>query len=100
MGVILAMGIFWTLYGLAGIFGFQVINDRYRNHDWTKEYIRFRGISWLMMGVPFIILYLLTFDKNIDKNVLCLLALACGTPSIVYSFVKERKYKRLLKDKG
>lgn len=99
MKVILALGIFWTLYGFAGVMGFQVINEKYRNHDWTASYIRYCGKSWLMMGIPWIILYLLTHDKDIGKVALCLLILLCSTPSLVYTIINERKYKQMLKEK-
>lgn len=67
MGVILALGILWTLRGIAGILGFQVINEKYKNHDWTASYIRYRGKSWLMIGIPWLILYLLTYGRDINK---------------------------------
>ena len=99
MSVVLGLGIFWTLYGMTGVLGFQVIDEKHKNHDWTKKYICFRGISWLMIGSPWLILYLLAYVKHIDQLVMCLLILACGIPSIVYSFANERKYTRLLKEK-
>lgn len=98
MKVILSLGIFWTLYGIAGILGFQVINRKYRNHDWTTNYIRYRGISWLMLGVPLLILCLLTYGRDIDRLVMCLLILLCGVPAIGYTIINDRKYARMLKE--
>ncbi len=98
MTVVLSLGIFWTLYGAAGLLGFQVIGEEYKNHDWTPSYIRYRGISWLMLGIPYLMLCLLTYDKHINPAVMCLLILLCGTPSVVYSIVMDRKYKRMLKE--
>lgn len=100
MTVVLVMGIFWTLYGAAGLLGFQVIGEEYKNHDWTPGYIRYRGISWLMVGIPCLMLCLLTYGKHIDPDVMCLLIMLCGTPSVVYSIVMERKYKRMLKEEN
>ena len=40
MNVLLYLGIFWTLYGLAGLLGWQRINNKYKGYDWTKKYIR------------------------------------------------------------
>ena len=99
MEVILGLGIFWTLYGIAGILGFQVINKKYRNHDWTKSYIHYRGISWLMIGIPWLILYLLAYGKDINRLVVCLLILLCGVPSIAYTIINDRKYEHMLKEK-
>ncbi len=98
MRVVLALGIFWTLYGAAGILGFQVIDRKYRNHDWTKSYIRVQGISWLMIGIPWIVLYLLTYGRDIAPLVMCPIVLVCGIPSIILSVANERKYTRLLKE--
>ena len=97
MEVILGLGIFWTLYGIAGMLGFQVINEKYRNHDWTANYIHSCGISWLILGIPELILYLLAYGKDISRPVMCLLILLCGVPSIVYTILKDRKYGRMLK---
>ena len=55
MNVLLYLGIFWTLYGLAGLLGWQRINNKYKGYDWTKKYIRCLGISWLMLGIPCLI---------------------------------------------
>lgn len=99
MRVILALGIFWTLYGIAGVLGFQVINEKYRNHDWTTSYIRYRGTAWLMVGIPWLILYLLAYGKGINRPVMCLLILLCGVPSIAYTIINDRKYAHMLKEK-
>ena len=99
MGVILGLGIFWTLYGIAGILGFQVINEKYKNHDWTAGYIRYRGISWLILGIPMLLLYLLAYGKDVNRLVMCLLILLCGVPSIVYTIINDRRYRLRLKEK-
>lgn len=96
--MILGFGIVCTLYGIAGILGFQVINERYKNHDWTAKYIRYHGISRLMLGIPWLILYLLIYNKDINRLVMCLLILLCGIPSFVYILLNEQKYHDMLKE--
>ena len=96
MSVMLAMGIFWTLYGILGLLGLQVIGERYRGQEWPPRYIRCRGTSWLMIGLPWISLYLLTYAKDVDRVTMGLLMVVCALPAIAYSFVVERKYRRLL----
>lgn len=100
MQVILGLGILWTLYGIAGIAGFQVIDEAYKHRDWTTDYIRMRGISWLMLGLPMLLLYLLVSGRDLNRLVMCLLILLCGTPSLIYTVVKERAYKRLLREEA
>lgn len=56
MPVFLILGIFFTLYGAAGLCGFQRIAERYKYKSWTKSYVRACGIGWLMLGIPWILL--------------------------------------------
>lgn len=100
MDIILIMSLFWTIYGIAGILGFQIISDKYRGHDWTKNYIRSQGISWLLLGIPW-----LAFDRvmvhtsaNIGTDLLCIILLALAIPSFVCSLLNDKKYKYLLKN--
>ena len=40
MKVLLFMSVFWTLYGISGLFGYQNIPKKFEGYGWTKEYIR------------------------------------------------------------
>ena len=40
MKVLLFMSVFWTSYGIAGLFGYQNIPKKFEGYGWTKEYIR------------------------------------------------------------
>lgn len=96
MEAILGLGTVWTLYGIAGLFGFQVIEENYKNHEWTIHYIRYRGLSWLMAGILWLILGFWAYDKDLNNLVVGLLMLLCILPSVVYTIVNERKYKKML----
>lgn len=98
MEVIGGLGLFWTLYGIAGLLGFQIINGAYRHHSWTASYIRRRGISWLMIGIPWLVLYFLAHGREISRLAICLLILLCGLPSIAYTIAIDRKYGDMRKD--
>ena len=37
MNVLLFMSVFWILYGIAGLLGFQNIPAKYKEHSWTKD---------------------------------------------------------------
>ena len=100
MQIVMYMSIFWILYGIAGLFGIQNIPSKYKGYSWTKEYIRSQGISWLLIGVPWFILYLVyTFcliEMNIDRGVIVLLIILLAVPSIIYTFKWDKKYRDLL----
>ena len=95
MQVIMSMSIFWILYGIAGVLGFQNIPHKYKLHSWTKHYIRCQGISWLMLGIPWLILYLLMTvcfaDTHIRISVIILMLLVLAIPAVIYSIRLERK---------
>ena len=95
MNVLLILGIFWTVYGIAGLFGWQRINDKYKGYDWTKKYIRCLGISWLMLGIPVIAfskLHTPSYNESFIPLLLCML------PSIIFTAVVEKKFNAKIKD--
>ncbi len=96
MEIFLFLGFFWTMYGIAGLFGYQRIPERCKNQSWTKQYIRSSGISWMMLGIPWVLLYgaNLIWDFIPAHWVAVTgLALVLSVPSIVYSLRMEAKYK-------
>lgn len=48
MGTILVIGIIWTLYGLAGLFGIQKIPSKFKDKSWTA----FCGVQWPLVRWP------------------------------------------------
>ncbi len=97
MGIILVIGIIWTLYGLAGLFGIQKIPSKLKDKSWTKHYIRYQGISWLLLGIPWIVLDVITEDKGFGMPVMLFLILACSLPGFVYTVILDRRYTAKLK---
>ena len=100
VNVILIMSAFWVIYGIAGILGFQIIRSEYRGHRWTKTYVRLLGVSWLMLGVPWLL-----FDRiaaytaaNIGTEVFCFILLVLAIPSIVFTFFIDKKYRNILEN--
>ena len=102
MKVLLFMSVFWTLYGIVGLFGYQNIPKKFKGYSWTKEYIRLQGITWLMLGVPLLMLYLfvnhLIPEENLNAELLVLSMLVLASPSVVFTYKWEKKYEKLLKD--
>ena len=98
--MILIMSTFWVIYGIAGILGFQIIRSEYKGHRWTKTYVRLLGVSWLMLGVPWLL-----FDRiavhtaaNIGTGLLCIILLALAMPSIAFTCLIDKKYRNILKN--
>ena len=101
MRVLLFMSIFWIIYGISGLLGFQHIHSKYKGYSWTKEYIRCQGATWLMLGVPLlvferIIAYFFA-DTHISFGVIIVIYLILAMPSLVFTIIYEKKYNALLK---
>ena len=95
MNILLFMSVFWTLYGIAGLFGYQNIPKRFKGYSWTKEYIRHQGITWLMLGVPLLMLYLIVNhfipEENLNAELLVISMLVLASPSVVFTYKWEKK---------
>lgn len=100
MTVLLWLGIFWTFYGIAGILGVQHVPSKYKNKVWTKQYIRLCGIGWLMIGIPWILLYTAISHYNITWTIASFLIVLLSIPSIIFNICVEKKYKAKLGEKS
>lgn len=102
MKVLLFMSVFWTLYGIAGLFGYQNIPKKFKGYSWTKEYIRLQGITWLMLGVPLLMLYFVVHyfipEENLNAELLVFSMLVLASPSVIFTYKWEKKYEKMLKD--
>lgn len=102
MKVLLFMSVFWTLYGIAGLFGYQNIPKKFKGYSWTKEYIRLQGITWLMLGVLLLMLYLVVHyfipEEKLNAELLVFSMLVLASPSVVFTYKWEKKYEKMLKD--
>ena len=102
MKVLLFMSVFWTLYGIAGLFGYQNIPKKFKGYSWTREYIRLQGITWLMLGVPLLMLYFVVHyfipEENLNAELLVFSMLVLASPSVIFTYKWEKKYEKMLKD--
>ena len=102
MNALLFMSVFWIIYGIAGIVGYQNIPSKYKGHSWTKDYIRCQGITWLMLGVPLLVfervLKIFFADTYISIWLIIGIYFILATPSLIYTIRWEKKYKKLLKE--
>ena len=97
LNLVLLLSILWTAYGVAGVLGFQKLPPEHQDRSWSKNYSRDQGISYLMMGVPWLIfdraIALFSLEMNPILRVLIIVVLAI--PSIFYTSAIEKKYKAL-----
>ena len=93
---LLFMGLVWLIYGAAGLLGFQNIPKTHQGHSWTKCYKRALGLSWLLLSIPCLILWGVGQYQYVRHIVL--LVFLCFLPSLIYTFLIDRKYKSLLKE--
>ena len=100
MGVILVLSIFWIGYGIVGLIGFQNIPAKYKGHSWTKDYIRKQGVTWLVLGLPWLGFYVArTFflaEANISTGMAIVILLLLAAPALITTIILERKYKAML----
>ena len=100
MNVLLFMSVFWILYGIAGLLGFQNIPAKYKGHSWTKDYIRSQGLNWLILGLPWFGFYLVhTFllaEAAITTGMSVVILLLLSIPALIFSVIYEKKYKAML----
>jgi len=98
MNLVLLLSVIWTVYGIAGILGFQKIPPEYQDRSWSKNYSREQGLSFLMLGLPWLIfdraLAIFSVEMNPILRVSIIIVLAI--PSIFYTSAIEKKYKALL----
>lgn len=99
MESLLGFGLVWTIYGWFGfMFGWQIIPEECKGKPWTSEYARFRGLSWLLMGIPWLVLYGIFSVVEVSFPVRAFLMVVCAAPSLLYSVKKEKKFKKLLEE--
>lgn len=94
---LLAFG--YLLYGIVGLFGFQKIPEAHRDRSWTKTYIRWQAVSWILTALPLLV-YTFYFSSgqcmvSFGKRIGLLLLLF--VPTILFEVIRSRKFSRLLK---
>ena len=97
MEVLLMMSIFDICYGILGLFGKMNIPEKFKGHEWTKDYIRGLAFSNILLGIPYLILYLAfrQYDPGYLKMILFIIL--SGLPALIFIIFHEIKYNKLLK---
>ena len=96
---ILFLSIFWIVNGVLGLFGVQFIPEEYRGTDFEREYKRYRGIGWLLLGVPMFIFWIVVHNMDIFNKMPYAISIAVvALPALVYFFLIGRKYRKLFNE--
>ncbi len=99
METILCFSIVWIVFGIIGLLGFSfVVPKRFKGQKWEKTYIRKKGVCELMLGVPWLLIYIIFHDNRLEFMHEQLVVLICALPSIVCSITIDKKYKALLEN--
>ena len=67
---------------------------------WTRSYIRQQGISWLLLGIPWLILWLTLDSSVLDFRLKALLLIAVSLPAFFYTIWMDKAYRKRLKEKS
>ena len=97
MEVLFVMSIFDICYGIFGFFGKMNIAEKYKGHEWTKDYIRGLAFSNILLGISYLILYFAfrQYDPGYLKMILFIIL--SGLPALIFIIFHEIKYNKLLK---
>lgn len=100
MKVILWFSLFWIIYGIAGLLGFQNIPAKYKGYSWTKNYVRNQGVTWLILGLTWFAFYLVRTlflsELNMSTEISVLILIILAVPALISSILFNKKYKTLL----
>lgn len=93
------LALVYVVYGIVGLFGFQKIPAVHRDKPWTKSYIRWQAVSWVLTALPLLV-YTFYFSSgqcivSLGKRIGLLLLLF--VPTIIFEVIRSRKFSRLLK---
>ena len=97
MEVLFAMSIFDICYGILGLFGKMNIPEKFKGHEWTKDYIRGLAFSNILLGIPYLILYLAFRQYDPGYLKMFLFIILSGLPALIFIIFHEIKYNKLLK---
>ena len=98
MLVPIVLGAFWVIYGILGFFGVQRVPERCKGKSWTESYMRSCGVAYILLGLPWLVFGLVTYNMKLHFPVggLGLAMVILAIPSVIYGLVIDRKYKPLM----
>ena len=93
MLVYVSVAMFYFVNGILCILGKGYIQKDYRNQNFTEEYRKSHGKTYLMISIPVLIFCFVCLVKRI--NVLSLWVILLALPGLVYSANNDMKYLKM-----
>lgn len=97
MTVLFLMSIFYIIYGIFGLFGKINIPKKFKGYKWTKDYTKISGVSYLLLGFPWLILSIAFSLYNPGYGKMILFVILCSLPALIFSIYNEIKYLKMIK---
>lgn len=94
--LVVVISIVFIAMGIAALFGFAPVPKKFKGQPWTKEYIHKTGISDIMLGIPWLMVYFFTRGRCLSIGYAAFLIISSATPSLLYSLYIDKKYKAML----
>lgn len=94
MKVLLILSVFWICYGILGLLGIQNTPAKYKNTEQERDYKKYSGTGWLLLGCPWLILWAVVHGMEISPLAIGFLLVISAIPSLVYSYIHGKKFNK------
>lgn len=94
MTILLILSLFWICYGILGLLGIQNIPAKYKNTEQERDYKKYSGTGWLLLGCPWLIAWALVHGTDISPVTVIFVLIISAVPAIVYSYINGKKFKK------
>lgn len=95
---LLVFGIAYIIEGIFGLFGYQlIVPSKYDGFAWTKKYIQGNGVSRILLGVPWLILFFTSVEEQFNIETLVSILIIASLPSLAFDIWHSIKFKKILK---
>ena len=92
MGLLMLGGVS-LIYGILGLFGIQSIPTWVQGKSFEKEYKTDSGINFIILGLAWILVFVLSNFVELSSFLMILLAVIAAIPGLLYAVKREKKYQ-------
>lgn len=96
MDIVLIIGAFWIIYGILGLFGIQWVPQKHRGKDYEKDYVRTRSMTYLILGILFLVLGIAwkIMYPDVEAILVIGMIILAGVPGIIYDRKVAARYDK------